>query len=168
MKKFFINIKWKVHLETLVFVALIVVGGTLPLWLGILIPSLWNSSHGITDIILKGEFFLFSAAFLTHAIYLLFTYSKKSWDTTALVGWVSILLLIVSSVMYGVVITPKEVLARSIQLNINLVIVGSTLCFCFSLFSLYLGIYKDNEKKQELDVAAEIRGDVEDIKDQLA
>lgn len=162
------NIRWEVHKNTLTFVLLVIVGGTAPLWIGLLVTASWNNGPDFTHFLQKGELYLFSAAFYTHAIYLLFEHKKKNYDFMAVTGWFSGLFLLISAVIYGNMITPAEILNSDSRLNIHFIFISSIICFAFSVIALYIGMYKDNEKKEPLDVAVEIREEVEDIKNQIS
>lgn len=163
------KIKWSVHLNTLVFVFLIVIGGTAPLWLGLLVSTAWSSWHGLEHFLHKGELYLFSAAFFTHAIYLLFEHKKRNYDYLAITAWISIILLMVSAAIYATIITPAELLGAGVpHLNTSFIAWSSFVCLMFSLVALYIGMYKDNEKKDGIDVASEIREEVEELKSKLA
>jgi len=162
------KIKWSVHKETITFVSVILVGALAPLWMSGLVAHFWGIWHGWGAFFQKGELYLYSAAIYTHAIYLLLMYKKKNYDFLAILAWFSGAALLISAISYTTLITPPEILKIDSQINVHFIFWTSIVCFIFSVFTLYVGLYKDHEKKSAIDVLAEERKGIDNIKDQLS
>jgi hypothetical protein len=143
-----------------------VVGGTAPLWLGILLSLVWSSWQGWGPFWKHGELYLYSTALYIQAIYMLFEQKKKSYDPWAILCWISILFLMCCSFLYAAAATSFNVFPSSgVTVNTSFLFGTSLFAFVFSLFVFYISSYVDKEK--EFDIATEEREGIERVKSDL-
>lgn len=77
------------------------IGGLVPLWLGIILLKVTSSWRGWDFFVINGEFALYSASLLAPTIHILIKDTKKPWFKLLILT--SILLLIISTALYTTV-----------------------------------------------------------------
>jgi len=110
----------RAHGDTLLWFVVTCFGALFPLIAGIVITRFFNEWHGWGIFWKHGEFYLYSAAFCTHAAYELYSNKRSTVDFQSIVFWIAIIALVLSGILYAAV-------AASIALPVGVVSVDATL-----------------------------------------
>lgn len=158
---------FKQNITAFVSFAVAIVGAMMPIWLGALLLFGYNQWKGWSIFWEGGEFYLYSAAFSTQAIYLLLNYiittgDRKNWKAILLIAF-SIFVMLVSAALYSSAVTSS--ITSEASLNQNFLTLSSMILLVMSLLFVF-GAEVYNGKKAP-DVAEEYADDVEKMKGEL-
>ncbi|MES2226016.1 MAG: hypothetical protein V4480_04395 [Patescibacteria group bacterium] len=153
--------------ETSMLFSVTVIGGLLPLIIGLAISLILSQWHGWTVFWSHGEFYLYAAAFYINSAYLLYATKKKNFDFSSVLFWLCICFLILSSVLYAILATTLSIPIDGLINPDKAVIFYSSLVFLLiALFAHYFSNYIDRLSKG-IDVAEEERRSIDGIKKSL-
>lgn len=157
--------KMEIHKSTITFVVVILLGALTPLWAGMFIDKFLNKWQGFSMFWSNGELYLYSTAIYTHAIYLLFQNKRKNYDMQAVLGWLSLVCLLLSAVAYSTLLTTLRELAEETNINGDFLFYTSCFFFIFSIIVFYISIYIENEKS--FNVVDEEKNEINSIMDKI-
>jgi len=150
-----------------------IAGVTLPFLLSLLGIAMINKYEFVVSFVDDGQFLLFSAGLLTSAYYILRdeenqrSLAKSSIKNKKVLNHATVLLLIVSSVMYALLYF-VQISDAAINLNVWFIRASSLLLFSFSCYASYNSIFVDFLKVYPpVDVKKESTMGVNNIMDQL-
>ena len=134
----------------------------MPLWLGALLFIAFDRWVSWSIFFDNGEFYLYSASLITPSAYILFTYKQKNYDLLAILFWLSILILIISAVLFTA-ITATQSLTDKLIIMINPAFLNysSIVIFLFSIIIYYVANYTQNSR---IDVGEKHRQEINKIK----
>ena len=140
-----------------------VLGAMIPIWLGALFLIGYGKWQGWSFFWQGGEFYIYSAAFSTQALYLLLNYiitssDKKNPKVLALFA-LSAIVMFVSGALYGSTITSEIISGQNF--NPGFLTITSIILLALSLFFVY-GAEVFNAKSP--DVVSEVTDDIEEMK----
>ena len=129
-------------IESLKWITAVVMGGLLPLWGGYLMLLLFSQPVTLSDFASNGEFALYSAAFLTPALYLVGRDVRDPFVHRQLFMLGGILMLIISVLLFAAVTAAATAalgaaqiggiqLDRNMLINWSLVLLAITSVFAF-------------------------------------
>ena len=116
-----------------------IVAALIPLWLGLLLLAAYGKWDWNWLIFLeKGEFYLYSAAFLTNSIYILRKRKSDEGDAPFMLTLTASLLLVVVAALYASLNTSQTVFLQSTGFTSKFLAWSSMITFAASIaFSLY-------------------------------
>ncbi|MFY0599320.1 MAG: hypothetical protein JXR03_06585 [Cyclobacteriaceae bacterium] len=154
------------HKNTITFAIINLFGSLLPLWLGALLLvafSKWTTGSVFWN---NGEFYLYSAALFTQSAYVLFSYKKKNYDLFSILAWVSVIVLIISAVLFSGLTTSLEIFQNEkAQFNKEFLRDTSMTAFCVSVLIFYFSSYLQNYDQE---IGMRHRGEIDQIKNTLS
>ncbi|MCU0344647.1 MAG: hypothetical protein MUF28_12595 [Ignavibacterium sp.] len=135
------------HKNTITAYIINLAGSLMPLWLSALLFFAFDRWLGWGVFFDNGEFYLYSAALITPSAYILFTYKQKNYDPLAILFWISILILIISAVLFTA-ITATQSLTNKLIISINpsFLSYSSIIIFLFSIVVFYIANYTQNSR----------------------
>lgn len=151
------------HKKTVFFLIISLLSSLLPTLICLLVFKVINQNEEFIYFIQKGEFYLYSTAILTPGALILYDEKKKSYDIFSILFWSSLVVIVVSSLLYllTLLIDLKKV---NFQFNTQILINTSVWFLIFSVIVLYISSYMQNFK---VDVKKSSIQDIEDIKKNL-
>ena len=159
-----INLKnWECHKKTIISFLISAIGSLLPTLLCLLVFKAVNHSSDTFYYLKNGEFYLYSTAILTQGAFILYEEKIKSYDMLSIFFWVSIIIIVVSAVLYLLTLI-KTLEIGLYEIDKSFLINTSIWFLLFAFFILYFSSYIMNFK---IDVGGSSRASINAIKDQL-
>jgi hypothetical protein len=151
------------HKKTSFFFVIILASCLLPTLISILILNIIDKSPEWAYFIQKGEFYLYSTSILAPGALVLFDFKTKSYDFFSILFWVSIAILLLSSLLYLLTLLLDVKVAQYV-FNSTFLAYTSLIFLTFSIFVLYITNYMQN---LFIDAKSESAKQINDIKNQL-
>lgn len=157
-KKSMENISMKEHQETLLFFLISLFGNLLPILLGLL--YYWTGTPdwvGWKTFYADGQFYLYSAAFLTSSAYIFYTFKVRNTGLSSILFILTLFLIILVSVLYAWKLSDVNNDMKFIR-NTSLGIFG------IALIAYYYSNFLNNKK---IDVIEAQKKGIQEILNQL-
>lgn len=154
------------HKNTVTFIIINLFGSLMPLWLGALLLIAFSKWTGGSVFWNDGEFYLYSAALFTQSAYILLNYKSKNYDWFAILSWLSIIILVISAVLFSGLTTSLAIFeSEKSQFNQVFLRKTSTWAFIISVMIFYVASYVQN---YDQDLGMKHRKSIEGIKKGLS
>jgi len=166
------NAKWPDWRLGISWLCWSMLGGLLPVWGGWFVSLLFKRQIGISNFADSGEFALYSASFLSTIFFVLFKdfkgFKDKRFPSSSMIGITSILLLLLSTLLFGTVrcITVFGSSSPDISSLIDLILLRrlSISCFLMVIGISFLITVADNLK---FDISKETNKQYGDLEKQF-
>jgi hypothetical protein len=159
---FFNDIKGRIklgsHKNTIPFFIVTLVGSLLPLLLGLLFFARNHRWEGWTIFYGKGEFYLYSAALLTSAGYLFYSFKVKNYDIFSILFLITFGLIGIDAILYAFILSDKN------PPDHNFLKYTSLGFFFFAVIVFYISNYMNY---RYIDFLEKEKTEIQDIKNQL-
>ncbi len=155
------HILFAVHRNTILVTIVTLFASLAPLWMTALWFEACEKVNTYFTFIRDGQFYLYSASLYTSAAYTLYYFKKKNADMKSYLFWLSVIVLIISAVLYAFLIAIREI---GLPLNHKFWTWTSIGCFSLSIIIFYISQYIQG---RQMDIATERAGEVNAIKEGL-
>ena len=156
----------KCHKNTITFAVINLFGSLMPLWLGALLLvafSKWTTGDVFWN---DGEFYLYSAALFTQSAFVLFNYKRKNYDIYSILAWVSVVVLVMSAVLFSGLTTSLEIFhSEKTQFDEDFLKKTSIGAFILAVLIFYVASYIQNYDQE---LGMKHRTEIEGIKGGLS
>ena len=107
-KDFSNRIKLGSHKETIPFFIVTCIGSLFPLLIGVIFLAKKGDAIELKIFYSAGEFYLYSAAFLTSAGYIFYNYKEKNYDIYSIFCLIAAIIVVLDAVIYALLISDNK------------------------------------------------------------
>lgn len=146
------------------------IGGLLPLYAGMVLVKLLNQPVSLSDFFRNGEFALYAASFIAPALYQLFRDLKNPFPHRMILGLLSVVLLMVSTVVFAGVFVVARLPPVQSHIDINISYLG-IISFILLLVAIaattVITFYDISLMDETIDPARKMEHDVDLLADKM-